>query len=271
VSRLLPGDRMTDAGLPGPNANEAIALSNCKLPHAGKPGNATHAGWCDRHVRGLGFRCRRGSAARGRRVCTRLIRSATPDATLAVVVDPRDDVLIVEASAECETNDVVAPGSFSWHVLTSLADDVQTFQNGREPNATGSVFGITLTARRVAPAGDSASCRRFEFAPNEYADVPDMFRELATFDPDSMEFQRQREKIMERCLPLADHIARRFEGRGEPRDDLVQVARVGLVNAVMRFDVDTGSDFVRSGCPRSWERSAATSVTTAGRSRFPGD
>src|ERR1700722_311055 len=83
-------------------------------------------------------------------VCTRLIRSATPDATLAVAVDPREDGVIVGASAEYETSDVVAPGSFSWHVLTSLADDVQTFQNGREPNATGSVFGITLTARRVA-------------------------------------------------------------------------------------------------------------------------
>jgi serine/threonine-protein kinase RsbW len=83
-------------------------------------------------------------------VCTRLIRSATADATLVVVVDPRENELVVEASAACNTHDVVSPGSFSWHVLTSLADDVQTFQNGREPNATGSVFGITLTARRVA-------------------------------------------------------------------------------------------------------------------------
>jgi RNA polymerase sigma-B factor len=85
--------------------------------------------------------------------------------------------------------------------------------------------------------------------PNEYADVPDMFRELATFPADSMEFQRQREKIVERCLPLADHIARRFEGRGEPRDDLVQVARVGLVNAVVRFDIEAGSDFVSFAVP----------------------
>ena len=97
-----------------------------------------------------------------------------------------------------------------------------------------------MTARA---AGGSSS------RPNEYADVPEMFRELAGFAADSTEFQRHRDKIVERCLPLADHIARRFEGRGEPRDDLVQVARVGLVNAVVRFDVETGSDFVSFAVP----------------------
>jgi RNA polymerase sigma-B factor len=76
-----------------------------------------------------------------------------------------------------------------------------------------------------------------------------MFRELAALASGSTEFQRHRDKIVERCLPLADHIARRFEGRGEPRDDLVQVARVGLVNAVARYDVDTGSDFVSFAVP----------------------
>lgn len=85
--------------------------------------------------------------------------------------------------------------------------------------------------------------------PNEYADVADMFRQLAGLKSGSPEFQRHRDKIVERCLPLADHIARRFEGRGEPRDDLVQVARVGLVNAVVRFDVDAGSDFVSFAVP----------------------
>lgn len=85
-------------------------------------------------------------------VCTRLIRSATAGATLVVVVDPRDDELVVEASTACDTLDVVTPGSFSWHVLTSLADDVQTFHDGREPDESGSVFGITLTAPRAAPS-----------------------------------------------------------------------------------------------------------------------
>lgn len=76
--------------------------------------------------------------------CTRLIRSATPGAMLVVVVDPREDVVVVEASTECDTTDVVTPGSFSWHVLSSLTDDVQTFI---EPD--GAVFGITLTTRRA--------------------------------------------------------------------------------------------------------------------------
>lgn len=84
---------------------------------------------------------------------------------------------------------------------------------------------------------------------SEYADVSDMFRELTKFNTDEPEFRLHRDKIVERCLPLADHIARRFDGRGEPREDLVQVARVGLVNAVSRFDVDTGSDFVSFAVP----------------------
>jgi RNA polymerase sigma-B factor len=76
-----------------------------------------------------------------------------------------------------------------------------------------------------------------------------MFRTLQGLEDGSAKFLRQRDSIVERCLPLADHIARRFDGRGEPRDDLVQVARVGLVNAVIRFDVDAGSDFVSFAVP----------------------
>ena len=76
-----------------------------------------------------------------------------------------------------------------------------------------------------------------------------MFRELARLEPDSPDFRKQRDRIVGRCLPLADHIARRFDGRGEAHDDLVQVARVGLVNAVIRYDVETGSDFVSFAVP----------------------
>ena len=50
---------------------------------------------------------------------------------------------------------------------------------------------------------------------SEYADVTDMFRRLATLDPQTAQYLRQRDAIVERCLPLADHIARRFRNRGE--------------------------------------------------------
>jgi RNA polymerase sigma factor (sigma-70 family) len=72
----------------------------------------------------------------------------------------------------------------------------------------------------------------------EYAVVTDMFRRLKTLDAGSDSFGRQRAEIIDRCLPLADHIAWRFRNRGQPLDDLIQTARVGLVGAVNRYDVD---------------------------------
>src|SRR5689334_24317601 len=45
--------------------------------------------------------------------CTRLIRSATPDSTLVVVVHPREDEVVVDAATTCQSADILAPGSFS--------------------------------------------------------------------------------------------------------------------------------------------------------------
>jgi anti-sigma regulatory factor (Ser/Thr protein kinase) len=81
--------------------------------------------------------------------CTRLIRCAVPDATLLLVIDPRDDAVVVDASAPCKSPDILAPGSFSWHVLSSLTDEVRTFQNGQAPDDV-QVFGISMTTRRAS-------------------------------------------------------------------------------------------------------------------------
>ena len=81
--------------------------------------------------------------------CTRLIRSAVPDSTLLLLIDPRDDAVVVDASTTCKTSDILAPGSFSWHVLSSLTDEVHTFQDGQGP-AEGRVFGISMMTRRAS-------------------------------------------------------------------------------------------------------------------------
>lgn len=52
-----------------------------------------------------------------------------------------------------------------------------------------------------------------------------------------------RNRLVERHMGLAAHIARRFTRSGTPDDDLRQVAMVGLVKAVDRFDPDFGAQF----------------------------
>ena len=47
-----------------------------------------------------------------------------------------------------------------------------------------------------------------------------------------------REELVHRFLPLARRLARRYQRRGEPIDDLVQVASLGLLKAIDRFDHD---------------------------------
>ncbi len=58
-----------------------------------------------------------------------------------------------------------------------------------------------------------------------------------------------REQIVACGLPLAEHIARRFAGRGEAFEDLLQTARVGLVQAVDRYDPVRGSSFLAFAVP----------------------
>lgn len=81
--------------------------------------------------------------------CTRLIRSAVPGSALLLVIDSQDDAVVIDASTTCKGPDVLAPGSFSWHVLSSLTDEVRTFQNGQSADQ-GQVFGISMTTRRAS-------------------------------------------------------------------------------------------------------------------------
>jgi RNA polymerase sigma factor, sigma-70 family/RNA polymerase sigma-70 factor, sigma-B/F/G subfamily len=72
--------------------------------------------------------------------------------------------------------------------------------------------------------------------PADEADVLDLFTRLGT-DPQA------RDQLLMRFRPLSEYLARRFAGRGEDADDLAQVAGIGLLNAIDRFDPERGVRF----------------------------
>lgn len=84
---------------------------------------------------------------------------------------------------------------------------------------------------------------------SEYAQAAPLFDQLA--DPNLTDRERRalRNRIVAEHLPVAEHIARRFHNRGQPDDDLRQVAVLGLIQAVDRFDPTRGSDFLAYAVP----------------------
>jgi RNA polymerase sigma-B factor len=58
-----------------------------------------------------------------------------------------------------------------------------------------------------------------------------------------------RQELIESHLGLVEYLARRFVGRGEPFDDLVQVATIGLIKAVDRFDPGREVEFSTYATP----------------------
>jgi RNA polymerase sigma-B factor len=58
-----------------------------------------------------------------------------------------------------------------------------------------------------------------------------------------------RDQAIESWMPMAKRLARRYGGRGEALDDLVQIATVGLIKAVDRYQPERGDGFVAYAIP----------------------
>ncbi|WP_320776066.1 RNA polymerase sigma factor SigF [Streptomyces sp. CRN 30] len=92
---------------------------------------------------------------------------------------------------------------------------------------------------------------RFSARPHPHDDAPDTaadFRELAVL-PDGPRRDTLRDRIVEAWLPMAERLAGRFRSRGENYDDLRQVAALGLVKAVDRYDPERGNAFESYAVP----------------------
>ncbi|MEU3841835.1 RNA polymerase sigma factor SigF [Streptomyces sp. NPDC028635] len=86
-------------------------------------------------------------------------------------------------------------------------------------------------------------------APQDRSGARAMFVELRALKDGSPEYAELRNKLVRMHLPLVEHLARRFRNRGEPLDDLTQVATIGLIKSVDRFDPDRGVEFSTYATP----------------------
>ncbi|MBA0052199.1 SigB/SigF/SigG family RNA polymerase sigma factor [Streptomyces sp. AJS327] len=88
-------------------------------------------------------------------------------------------------------------------------------------------------------------------ARHPHDDAPDTdadLRRIAAL-PDGPRRERLREEVVRAWIPMAERLARQFRDRGESLEDLQQVAALGLVKAVERYDPERGSAFESFAVP----------------------
>ncbi|MFJ3693964.1 RNA polymerase sigma factor SigF [Streptomyces sp. NPDC090052] len=85
--------------------------------------------------------------------------------------------------------------------------------------------------------------------PRDRSGARALFIELRELPDGSPAKAELRNRLVRMHLPLVEHLARRFRNRGEPLDDLTQVATIGLIKSVDRFDPDRGVEFSTYATP----------------------
>ena len=107
------------------------------------------------------------------------------------------------------------------------------------------------TEGRGADSARPAPVRRSRSSSHPHDDAPDTtdaFRRIVGM-PDGPERERLRQQVVAAWMPMAERLAGRFRNRGEAVEDLKQVAALGLVKAVDRYDPDRGTAFASFAVP----------------------
>jgi RNA polymerase sigma-B factor len=111
---------------------------------------------------------------------------------------------------------------------------------------------VTTDVTPELTAEDRAAIRTADRAAIRAADrirTRELFGELQGTDETDIRRRQVRDQLVEMHLPLVEYLARRFRNRGEPLDDLVQVATIGLIKSIDRFDLERGVEFSTYATP----------------------
>ncbi|GAA3831700.1 RNA polymerase sigma factor SigF [Streptomyces coacervatus] len=123
-----------------------------------------------------------------------------------------------------------------------------------EARARRRATGGTMSEHERNAEGDGQDAQRVpqatqHDAAQDRSGARAMFIELRSLKDGSQEYAELRNKLVRMHLPLVEHLARRFRNRGEPLDDLTQVATIGLIKSVDRFDPERGVEFSTYATP----------------------
>jgi RNA polymerase sigma-B factor len=122
-------------------------------------------------------------------------------------------------------------------------DAVELGVTGLEPAEAGPATGSPDVPRQQAPAPAKAHTVR------DRAYARNLFEQLVVLPEGDPERLRIRGELVEIHLPLVEYLARRFRNRGEWLDDLTQVATIGLIKSIDRFDLARGVEFSTYATP----------------------
>ncbi|MFF4209764.1 RNA polymerase sigma factor SigF [Streptomyces sp. NPDC001796] len=136
------------------------------------------------------------------------------------------------------------------------ADEALSVRGGARRDAGGAT-GTSSGGRRTTGGTMSEHERDAEQGapvgaqhdPQDRSGARAMFVELRKLKEGSPEYAELRNQLVRMHLPLVEHLARRFRNRGEPLDDLTQVATIGLIKSVDRFDPERGVEFSTYATP----------------------
>jgi RNA polymerase sigma-B factor len=86
---------------------------------------------------------------------------------------------------------------------------------------------------------------------NAYDDahVEELLEELAATPEQDPRWEQIRSELVRIHIPLGRHVARRYTGHSEPREDIEQAAMLGLVKAINRYDPAHGARFIAFAMP----------------------
>ncbi|MFF7447250.1 MULTISPECIES: SigB/SigF/SigG family RNA polymerase sigma factor [unclassified Streptomyces] len=118
-----------------------------------------------------------------------------------------------------------------------------------ETKARGRATGGTMSEHERDDQQGAQSGQATRHDPQDRSGARAMFVELRKLADGSPEYADLRNKLVRMHLPLVEHLARRFRNRGEPLDDLTQVATIGLIKSVDRFDPERGVEFSTYATP----------------------